>query len=278
MQKLIQLITITFLFSFGSSQAAQYGPDFQDIYAYALLANAAYQQPSEINTAMTGSEFTLTAQDELPGYGVSYFIITDDSSKKHIVVIRGTSNVENAMVDVAFQLVEDDHTGIKLHQGFANSAGFLYQRVRSKLNKDYRIDTTGHSLGGAVALVLAMHLDTDGFDVGKVITFGQPKVTNVGGSRRYGHLDVTRIVTPKDMVPLVPPVDPMSIFKLDIYWHQGKEIVLLEDDSYRVLEGINSIMRAADVMMDMPSETNLQHHMMSAYLGALRPKLGNTGR
>jgi triacylglycerol lipase len=251
---------------------------FKTLHEYALIADVAYRDEAEIEKVLAARGYTLIANEQLPGYAVSYFLATNDATKQQILSVRGTSNVENAMVDVAFQLLPNKHTGIKLHQGFAQSADYLYDKVKGKLNKDYRINTTGHSLGGAVALILAMYLDAGGYDVGKVITFGQPKVTNVSGSRQYSHLDVTRVVTPKDMVPLVPPLDPMDLMNMEIYWHLGTELVLQAGNTYSELEGVDSMMRATDFLNEMLTEKNLQHHYMTVYINSITPKLVNAKR
>jgi triacylglycerol lipase len=248
---------------------------FRVLHEYALIADSAYQDKTSIEKVLAAQGYTLTAHGQLPGYAVSYFLATNDTEKQQIISVRGTSNVENAMVDVAFQLLPNKHTGIKLHQGFAQSADYIYDKVKTRLNRDYRINTTGHSLGGAAALILAMYLDADGYDVGKVITFEQPKVTNVSGSRKYSHLDVTRVVMPKDMVPLVPPLDPMDLMNMDIYWHLGTELVLQEGNAYSELEGVDSMMRATDFLNEMLTEKNLQHHYMAVYINSITPKLVN---
>jgi len=80
-------------------------------------------------------------------------------------------------------------------------------------------------------------------------------------------------VTPKDMVPLVPPVDPMSLMQLNIYWHQGIEVLLLEGNEYALLEGMDSILRAANVLVDIPGEQHVQDHMMSVYLQELNDRV-----
>ncbi len=251
---------------------------FKTLYEYALIANAAYQSKHEIEKILSARGYTLTAYRQMPGYEVSYFLATNDTLKQQILSVRGTSNIENALVDVAIKLLLNEHTGNKLHHGFATSADSIYNSVKPELNKNYRINTTGHSLGGAAALVLAMYLDADGYDVGKVVTFGQPKVTNIAGSRQFSHLDVTRVVTPKDIVPLVPPLDPMNIKSMDIYWHLGTEVVLQEGNTYSELEGLNSMMRATDFLNEMVTEKNLQHHFMSVYINSLTPKLVNAKR
>ena len=245
------------------------------LHQYALIADSAYHDKTGIEKVLAAQGYTLTAHGQLPGYAVSYFLATSDAEKQQIISVRGTSNVENAMVDVAFQLLPNKHTGIKLHQGFAQSADYIYDKVKAKLNRNYRINTTGHSLGGAAALILAMYLDAGGYNVGKVITFGQPKVTNISGSRKYSHLDVTRVVMPKDMVPLVPPLDPMDLMNMEIYWHLGTELVLQEGNAYSELDGVDSMMRATDFLNEMLTEKNLQHHYMTVYINSIAPKMVN---
>ena len=248
---------------------------FKDLYEYALLADAAYLSKSEIEKTLNDSGYALTKYGEISGYSVGYFLATNDKLKQQILAIRGTLNIENAMVDVALNLLPNKHTGIKLHQGFALSADLIYDKVKNDLIKSYTINTTGHSLGGAAALILAMYIDADGYSAGKVVTFGQPKVTNISGSKKYSHLDVTRVVMPKDMVPLVPPLDPMDIMSMDIYWHSGTEVILQDSNTYSLLTGVDSMMRATDFLTEMIGQKNLQQHSMSLYIKSLSEMLVN---
>ena len=277
----VSILISFFVIVLPASHAAAANNDverFKALYNYALLAEAAYQGKAPVEKILNDKGYDLTTHGQLPGYGVSYFLATNDAARQQVLVVRGTSNIENALVDVAFQLLPNEHTGIKLHQGFALSADFIYDRIKPALNRDYQINTTGHSLGGAAALVAAMYLDAAGYNVGEVVTFGQPKVTNMAGSRRYGHLDVTRVVTPKDMVPLVPPLDPMDLMNMDIYWHLGTELILQSGNTYSELEGVDSMMRATDFLNEMLSEKNLQHHFMTEYINLMTPKLVNARR
>lgn len=289
MLKLINILLLSFsiVFSMASTIAAKPAVDdatrFKTFYEFALISNAAYQSKDTIETTFRKSGFRLTRYGTLPGYGVTYFLATHDALKQHILAVRGTSNAENAMVDAALELLPNKHTGIKLHQGFALSADLIYKDIKADLKPGYRISTTGHSLGGAAALIVAMYMDTDKYIVDKVITFGQPKVTNIQGSQRYSHLNISRVVMPKDMVPLVPPFDPMGmssddLTNINIYWHLGSEIVLQTANTYSQLEGLQSMMRATDFLDDTPSELNLQHHFMAQYILSLTDKQKNPQR
>lgn len=262
---------------FAQQDEASGEPDnmFVEILQFARLANAAYGNRASIEKMVAAQEYRLVHYANLPKLQVSFYLASDDKYKTHIVAVRGTSNVENALVDIAIQLIKNDKSGILLHNGFAVSAKAIYQDIKPKLNKQYKIRTTGHSLGGAVAAVLAMYLKTDGYQVERVVTFGQPKVTNFSGSRKLDELEIWRVVTPGDLVPLVPPLDMADINNLNIYWHSGREIILLEGKQYSITSGIESMLRATKFLAQPLSEKNLRHHQMSYYLALIETKTSN---
>lgn len=248
------------------------GEDFSHWLEAAYIADATYKSRQDIEQVLASQGYTVDQFKQLQGFSVGYVIATNDKSRQHIIAVRGTSNMENIVVDAAFVLLPDKITGVDIHQGFLLSARDIYQQILPELTPGYTINTIGHSLGGAAALIIAMMLDAQGHTVGEVITFGQPKVTNISGSRTFKHLDVIRLVNPKDIVPLVPPLDPMEMMNLSIFWHQGTEIVLFKNNQYSVLSGIDSMMRATDFLNDMPGEQHINNHFMSTYITHLKSK------
>lgn len=63
------------------------------------------------------------------------------------------------------------------HSGFGSGGSALWQRVRLDVaSETRRIVYAGHSLGGALALVLAAHHAADGLAPCRVVTFGAPRV------------------------------------------------------------------------------------------------------
>jgi hypothetical protein len=257
-----------------TSAKQRYNPeDFSHWLDAAYIADATYKTSIEVEAVLAAQGYELTQYKQLKGYSVAYLIATNDKTREHIIAVRGTSNIENVIVDAAFVLIPDDLTGIDIHQGFLLSARDIYQQVLPVLKPEYRVTTIGHSLGGAAAIIIAMMIDAGGYPVDEVITFGQPKVTNISGSRKFKHLNVIRLVTPKDVVPLTPPLDPMDLMNLSIFWHQGTEIVLFKNDQYAVLTGTDSMLRASDFLNDMPSEQHLKNHFMSTYIRHLKSKL-----
>lgn len=253
--------------------ASESGELFTKIKRYAEMANAAYLPEQEAQKIIEAQGYRLVQYNSVPGVEVNYFVATNDALKHQIIAVRGTANVENAIADVSLKLLPDAHAKIALHQGFAQAAEAVYKAVLPVLNKNYKISTTGHSLGGAVAVILAMYLDIDHDSLAPIVTFGQPKVTNVRGAIAFQHLDITRVVTSQDLVPLVPPLDVMDINNIDIYWHLGKEFVLLKGHDYAMLEGVKSMMRATRVINTNLSQENLEHHLMAGYLLQVKAKV-----
>jgi hypothetical protein len=246
--------------------------DFAQLQKQAIFADAAYQPEDQIRSLVESRNYTLTLYKTIPDIQIAFFLATNESSKTQLISIRGTSNVENAMVDIYLQLVDDQKTGLRLHHGFSLGARKVYADLKPLLKPGYKINTTGHSLGGAVAVILAMYLDADRFNIGQVTTFGQPKVTNITGAGKLQQLNVIRVVTPFDLVPLVPLFDPLDINNLDVYWHGGTEVILLADSDYAMLEGLDSMLRASSFTQRALNEENLKHHQMTLYLETLEAK------
>jgi len=268
-RKIIVLVCLLPL-SVGMASEEKAAAIFSKVLPFAELSHAIYEEKSIFKDVANLQKLKLDEVNNISGVEVSYAVLTDSVKKQHIVTVRGTANVENAIVDMDIRLIDDEQTGVRLHQGFLGASTPIFKKLKASLNKDYKIITTGHSLGGAVAVILAMQLQSDNFKVINAVTFGQPKVTNIEGANKYKDLNVIRMVRPKDLVPIVPPMDPLDIRNLDIYWHLGKEYILMDNNEYAVLEGVSSMLRSADFATVVPSEENLESHKMTVYLASIK--------
>ena len=267
------LFIFTLFFTASLSLSVFASPDFNAIYQSAKLSGLAYLPQAQVNEGLEDMGHSLQRYNELPITQVSYFL--SEKNGKQFLVVRGTSNLENVLLDLDIQLKPDPLTGIQLHQGFAAAAQAIYADAKPLLSKSQPIYTTGHSLGGAVALILAMYLETEGYNLQGGTTYGQPKVTNVLGARQFSRLNISRVVTPLDMVPLVPALSPLELQNLDIYWHVGEEIILMPANQYAITGGIKSMLRASKFIDKAPDETNFNAHQMTTYLNLIKSKLHN---
>lgn len=247
--------------------------NFAVLHQHAIFARAVYQSEDSVRALIESSNYTLTLYHTIPGTEISFLLATNELTRTQIIAVRGTSNIENAIVDIYLKLIVDKKTGVALHHGFSVAARQVYAELKPMLKTDYKINVTGHSLGGAVALILAIYLDADQFNVEQVTTFGQPKVTNIAGANKIQHINVIRVVTPLDLVPLVPLFDPLDISNVEVYWHAGKEVILLANNQYAVLQGTESMLRASSFTQKLLSEENLQHHQITLYLNMVRARI-----
>jgi hypothetical protein len=185
------------------------------------------------------------------------------------------------MQDLRFIKDRSTRLECKLHKGFHKVAEMIFDDVAPRMaNKEYIVNVTGHSLGGAEALIVGAYTAQAKMKLGKIVTFGQPKVFDRDGMAKWGHLPLTRVVNETDIVPLVPPVDLLYMFKR--YLHFGEMIKLCDDEYYCFLEqeqarsmGVNSFwLNAAKEgfsMWEMFKE--LPDHYMDSYLANIDPKV-----
>lgn len=108
-------------------------------------------------------------------------------------------------IDFKTRLEFDQECGCVLHAGFKEVADAVADDIVQFLEPGAAVKLTGHSLGGAAATIVAMKLKIRGYEVGKVITFGAPKVTDACGAERFrGFLPLLRVTHERDPVPLMP--------------------------------------------------------------------------
>ena len=94
-------------------------------------------------------------------------------------------------------------------QGFAQAVATALPAIRQRLaGSTAPIVVTGHSLGGALAVLAARHLAEEGLPVAAVYTFGMPRPGSADWARDYDQRLGTatyRLVLGEDIVPTVAP-------------------------------------------------------------------------
>lgn len=204
--------------------------DFAQALQYAQRSALVYETDAVIRQkAQAGTTVSIMSETAT---GMKAYVEIDDAKKIQWIVVRGTSNLVNVRLDVDYNKVVDARLQVPLHKGFADTALQTYRFAKPLLKPGYETRVTGHSLGGAAAVIVLMLLKEDGMRLGQAMTFGQPKVTNHQGVAKYRSLPLLRFVNDKDPVPLMPPFDISTILDEGPYQHFGPEVVLKDGPNY----------------------------------------------
>src|SRR5690606_9989838 len=121
-------------------------------------------------------------------------------------ILKGTDDPQDWLTNLDVWQVPF-HDRATVHGGFYDLFTDVYSPWKIMNSKANRIVVTGHSLGGAVATILAVALQMEfpHLDVA-CYSFGSPRVGNKHFSKLYASTIKTgaRVVLDKDPVPLLP--------------------------------------------------------------------------
>ena len=233
-------------------------------------------------------------------YAGSYELIIDDSRKQQVVAIRGTADEKDWLTDIRFVPVTDRILGVTVHHGFELYARAVLDDLIltghiSELNPTYDTYVTGHSLGGAAAVLLGLYLNVQYpsmLNLKGVYTYGQPKVFDNNGATSWpGFADtIYRVENCYDPVPTVPIgesflgsliVHPLSSREEgQQYQHVGHEILLLGRGNYWV-SGQNEVVRNTvgeiEAAIDALKANKPTDHGIDVYIGRLQALRSSTG-
>ncbi|MDH5217929.1 MAG: lipase family protein [Gammaproteobacteria bacterium] len=253
-------------------------PQFDNALFYAKVSDLSYKTDAQIPPGLTALGLTLKKTGNVSGTEVQYFVAEDTRQEHQIISVRGTANPENVIVDAKFVFIDVESLGIKVHKGFAEASKEVLKDLlkdnADTLDKTKPIIVTGHSLGGAVAVLISMHLQEMGYHIDSIYTYGQPKVTDRHGANKFKSIPLIRYANNKDIVPLVPPLSRDQESHWDIYWHLGKEVLLYPDTRYVQLGADASVLRGlTGYYDDLFKKRDLGAHSLVNYIASLQAKI-----
>lgn len=155
-----------------------------------------------------------------------------DTSKFIVVAFRGTTSRQDVRTDLQSRFnvsrveIEGRAANVSVHYGFYLSFSKVEDQIKKLLlnSGDKPIFLTGHSLGGALALVASAALGADpqlGDRIAAVYTFGAPRVGK-SDFAEYVKAPHYRIINQGDIVPMIPPNWLLG------YAHTGMPLLLKE--------------------------------------------------
>ncbi len=254
----------------------------ENAYFLAQLSALAYENEANITDALTtcfpaefASEFARfrfidTHQDhKQAGFDAQSFIIANQ--KAIFIVFRGTqmdsledmvSNMDNRLVTCTFG---------HIYQGFYDTLQVIladiFKAVQDFQDNNQLIYITGHSQGGALAMLTARLLGEQMPQLNGVYTFGQPKIGDMLFATNFDMIfpaGVFRLVNVGDEVVNNPP----SLY------HAGICVQLEENGTINILE--NSLLESSnsdfasvlDMLFDVATD-GMQSHEITEYIKKL---------
>lgn len=240
--------------------------NFNELTDYGRRAKTAYAPEAQIRAS-----YPKTVRVAEPGNTrVRYFVEQDKNAKIQYITIRGTANKVNLKEDFDAKVRIDPKSGLPVHEGFDNDARAVYADLKPFLQKGYRTRVAGHSLGGAVAVLVAIYATEDGHTVEKIVTFGQPRFTTKEGVAQLNALPLTRVVDENDIIPMLPPGGGNKAE--GAYDHVGPEVILLEGPNYVYLPNHIAERLAVGELGRNLAIADLQDHKMDNYLKRMADK------
>ncbi|KAL1914636.1 uncharacterized protein VTP21DRAFT_8047 [Calcarisporiella thermophila] len=153
-------------------------------------------------------------KDDITGY-----IARDDRRKAIVISLRGTLSASNLVVDMRMDLVPYPNPasmGARVHKGGLKASQIFSKSITPQIcellrsNPDYEVEILGHSLGGGLALLLALNLIESVEDLDKnkmvVVTVGEPRVGDKKFVEYFESFKILskRLVGSLDVVPYLP--------------------------------------------------------------------------
>lgn len=188
--------------------------EMPSIYRAAKLANLAYMKESVIHEHLVkhgASKIFIYSYEGMLAFMAEF--------QNYIVVsFRGIGTKDD--IKTIFKFWKKECKGVKVHAGFSNSVDKFSRYIINDIEtmtEGKEVMYTGHSFGGAMALLLTLNYKPD-----IICTFGAPKA---GGGDNYLRLfegvEVIRAQTQADFIPILPPNIPLFLE----YEHIGRSIM-----------------------------------------------------
>jgi len=201
------------------------------------LAAAAYQPQPEFadwKTTVVASEATDTCA-----------LVACDGADC-VAAFRGTQDLRNWLTDLDCAFTRLGH--LRVHRGFYEALESVRADLESEIAGTHyqRLWLTGHSLGGALAMLCARAWDAA---VEGVYTFGQPRAGDASFRDAYNdrlRWRTFRVIHADDIVPRVP-------WLLGQYRHAGHEI-FFPSPSGRGIKGEGGWLQDCGFLSKIPSD------------------------
>lgn len=211
------------------------------------------QNDAAVVVAFRGSE-SPTSLD-----GFKDWLLTN--ANNYLIIPEGQSGTDFAAAGV----------GARFHRGFMDALEMIWGPLSAALNtaiktKERPLWITGHSLGGALALLAAWRLRRNFLEVHEIVTFGAPMIGNDAAAKAF-EMELSgkifRYVDLNDVVPHLPSVSLLA----NAYTHCLSEVALSAAQA-AVASGLDALKQSAG-----PATEALDPAMVDQVWGVVKSRI-----
>ena len=196
-------------------------PDWPVAEIMAEVSRIAYLPPSEAESEFATLGFD--AVDTMVGSSMMGYVVSVGDST--VIAFRGTDDKPDWVANLNRFTDPTKHGPV--HRGFQRAYQRLASQVATLLKKTEakHIWITGHSLGGALAVLCAYDMaENKGLSIDGLITFGQPLVARPPLSDHIDALLTGKFVHYVNQSDIVPRIPPSFDYCGSLVWYTGDDI------------------------------------------------------
>lgn len=179
---------------------------------------------------------------------------------------------------------ESAGVGARFHRGFMEAIAAIWEPLfaavdAAKQENDRLLWVTGHSLGGALALMGAWRFQENFLDVHQVYTFGAPMIGNVAAAEalqeRFPN-KIFRFVDDGDMVPRLPTMSLIAneykhcLTEIDLTTEAASATSVIQNLATKAVDGMLNLTVIDDLWQSLHG--SIEAHLMPNYLSKIGKK------
>jgi len=222
-----------------------------NIQVYVALSEEA------IVVAFRGSEAPTTLD------GLKDWLLTN--ANNYLILPEGRSGTDFAAAGV----------GARFHRGFLDALAMIWEPLFTALDqavkaKERPLWVTGHSLGGALALLAAWRLQRSFIAVHEIVTFGAPMIGNDAAAKAFEQEfsgKIFRYVDLEDVVPHLPSVSLLA----NAYTHCLNEVALSTAQATTATSSLDALKQPSETS----AATGLDVAMVDQVWGLVKSRIAS---
>ena len=213
------------------------------------------ENDESIVVAFRGSEAPTTLD------GLKDWLLTN--ANNYLILPEGRAGTDFAAAGV----------GARFHKGFLEALEMIWEPLLAAVNnaiktKERPVWITGHSLGGALALMAAWRLQRSFISIQEIVTFGAPMIGNDAAAKAFEQEfsgKIYRFVDLEDVVPHLPSVSLIA----NAYTHCQNEVGLSAVQVAAAATGLDALKQVAGTSGDGTIDANLADQVWEVVKGRI---------